>query len=161
RGLVTQIVGAPVTATKLGIIGRQTGLRRSVVELWRYIRVVAAFSWPATVGGLGPKKLIPRFVGLGLPSTAAPLHFGGRAGTNAFESAIGAIVIGRQMPRPRELEDLAGVLTGKMPEPLPEGDRFTWYPRREARIWRVDGTFVTVQREFHPDPVVDALLGQA
>ena len=160
---VRQIVGAPVTARKLGIVERQEAEtpRRSVTDLLRLIRLRAALVAPRVVVVIGPQALIGILREIGLPENVEAGHFGAIAGIDRWAGAAGLICIGRQQPGPRVVEPLAGIITGKAIEPLPEGESGgVWYPRAEGAIRLTSGRCIRVEHERHPDPVAEALRWQ-
>ncbi|TXN42921.1 DNA-primase RepB domain-containing protein [Methylobacterium sp. WL7] len=185
---VTQILGAPVTATKLGTTedadddeddGRLSGgggdgdeadeklegedPKRSRRDVLRYIQVRAAMAAPGQVGVICTKKLRRKLETAGLPRNVDILHFGALAGLDGWKDHCGAIIIGRQMPGPLAFEPQAGALFGaairRCPPPLPPA-RMTWYPRVLGGLRMADGSAVRVEHERHPDPWVEVLRWQ-
>ncbi|KMO15139.1 hypothetical protein SQ03_17765 [Methylobacterium platani JCM 14648] len=158
-----QIVGAPVTARKLGIIeGKEFDMpRRSVVDLMRLIRLRAALAFPRIVVVIAPQALVAKLSEIGLPENVETAHFGAVAGIDRWATGGGLICIGRLQPGPRIVEPLAGIITGEVTEALPEGEAGSaWYPRTEGGIRLASGATVKVEHERHPDSVAEALRWQ-
>ena len=168
---VRQIIGAPVTARKLGIVGEDEdpgedapagSPKRVVVDLMRLIRLRAALVSPRTVVVIAPMKLIERLKDLGLPENVETGHFGAIAGIDRWSTAAGLICVGRLQPGPGIAEPLAGIITGTVPheiEPNPKGGG-RWYRRTPGVIRLADGKGVAVERSRHPDSMVEALRWQ-
>ncbi|MGU3407700.1 hypothetical protein [Methylobacterium brachiatum] len=162
---VRQIAGAPVSATKLGIVeGKEPETpRRSVGYLMRLIRLRAALAVPRSVVVIGPKKLVGLLKAAGLPENVETGHFGAVAGIDHWRDAAGLICIGRLQPGPLDTEAMAGVITGRVPPtvaPIDGKGDGVWYPKVDGGIRLADGTGVWVEQERHPDPIVDALRWQ-
>lgn len=166
---VRQIVGAPVTARKLGIIdndeepeGETPGApKRVVTDLLRLIRLRAALVWPRVVVVIAPMRLIAVLTELGLPGNVETAHFGAVAGIDRWANAAGLICIGRLQPGPGITEPLAGIVTGMVPgsvEANAQGGR--WYARETGAIRLADGKSAAVERICHPDALVEALRWQ-
>lgn len=111
---VRQIVEAPVTARKLGIVegrGAETP-PRAVIDLLRLIRLRAALvGQDRTVVVIGPMRLIARLKDMGLPENVECGHFGAIAGIDRWNAAAGLIVIGQMQPGPRIVEALRWQIT--------------------------------------------------
>ncbi|MCJ2011237.1 bifunctional DNA primase/polymerase [Methylobacterium sp. J-076] len=166
---VRQIVGAPVTARKLGIIdndeepeGETPGApKRVITDLLRFIHLRAALVWPRVVVVIAPMRLIAVLTDLGLPENVETAHFGAVAGIDRWASAAGLICIGRLQPGPGITEPLAGIITGTVPgsiEANAQGGR--WYTREAGAIRLADGKGAAVERIRHPDALVEALRWQ-
>lgn len=166
---IRQIVGAPVTARKLGIIdndeepeGETPGApKRVVTDLLRLIRLRAALVWPRVVVVIAPMRLIAVLTDLGLPENVETAHFGAVAGIDRWASAAGLICIGRLQPGPGITEPLAGIVTGTVPSAMEanaQGGR--WYARETGAIRLADGSSAPVERIRHPDALVEALRWQ-
>lgn len=166
---VRQIVGAPVTARKLGIIdndeepeGETPGApKRVIIDLLRLIHLRAALVWPRVVVVIAPMRLIAVLTDLGLPENVETAHFGAVAGIDRWASAAGLICIGRLQPGPGITEPLAGIITGTVPgsiEANAQGGR--WYTREPGAIRLADGKGAAVERIRHPDALVEALRWQ-
>ncbi|TXN14700.1 hypothetical protein FV219_03270, partial [Methylobacterium sp. WL122] len=160
---VRQILNAPVTARKLGILetDEPDTSRRVVTDLLRLIRLRAAVVWPRVVVVIAPKRLIEKLTDAGLPENVETAHFGAVAGIDRWASAAGLVCIGRLQPGPGITEPLAGIVTGTVPETIPpnaKGGR--WYPRVQGGVRLAAGTGAAVEHGRHPDPTVEALRWQ-
>lgn len=166
HGRVRQIVGAPTSATKLGIVeGREAETpRRSVTDMLRLIRLRAALvGMGQTVVVIGPMRLVDKLKDMGVPDNVECGHFGAIAGIDRWRDAAGLICIGQMQPGPRIVEALAGIVTGTVPETLPdpgEPGKGVWYPRQDGGIRLANGEGARVQRCQHPDPIAEALRWQ-
>lgn len=91
HGRTRQIIRAPVSATKLGIVGRKSdgAGKRAVEDLRRLILVRAALAYPHIVAVVGQKALIPKLTTLGLPANVEVGHFGALSGLDRWKSAAG------------------------------------------------------------------------
>ncbi len=135
--------------------------RRSVVDLMRLIRLRAALAFPRIVVVIAPQALVAKLAEIGLPENIETAHFGAVAGIDRWATAGGLICIGRLQPGPRIVEPLAGIVTGRVTEALPEGETGgAWYPRVEGGIRLASGEAVRVEHERHPDAVAEALRWQ-
>ncbi|MBP1184197.1 bifunctional DNA primase/polymerase [Methylobacterium sp. PvR107] len=167
---VRQILSAPVTARKLGIVGSDSdeakdtagAPKRVITDLLRLIRLRAAVAWPRIVVVIAPMRLIEVLTAAGLPENVETAHFGAVAGIDRWATAAGLICIGRLQPGPGSTEPLAGIITGTVPheiEPNPK-DGGRWYRRVPGAVRLADGRGVSVEREQHPDSMAEALRWQ-
>jgi len=167
---VRQILGAPVTARKLGIIGSDEEAdpeaagspKRVITDLMRLIRLRAALVWPRVVVVIAPMRLVEVLTDAGLPENVETAHFGAVAGIDRWASAAGLVCIGRLQPGPGITEPLAGIVTGTVPheiEPNPKGGG-RWYHRVPGAVRLASGQGVRVERGQHPDSMVEALRWQ-
>ncbi|WP_267428662.1 hypothetical protein, partial [Methylobacterium sp. GC_Met_2] len=168
---VRQILGAPVTARKLGIIGSDGeetedapagSPKRVVTDLLRLIRLRAAVVWPRVIVVIAPMRLIEVLTVAGLPQNVETAHFGAVAGIDRWATAAGLICIGRLQPGPGITEPLSGIITGTVPheiEPNPKGGG-RWYPRVPGAVRLASGQGARVERGQHPDSMVEALRWQ-
>jgi peptidoglycan hydrolase-like protein with peptidoglycan-binding domain len=92
-------------------------------------------------------------------------HFGALRGRNMAQDCETGIVVGRNLPPPRELERLARAFAvaldrpfTPLPEPAP-GERL-FYPKREEAVRMRDGTGHGIEIDYHPDPTAQAMLRQ-
>lgn len=164
HGRVRQVVGAPVSATKLGIRAdrRQAGNRRIFSELGRLVAVRAAVAFPRRIVVVAQKEAVERLQAGGLPPNVDVGHFGALAGLDQFKAAAGMIVIGRILPDPLAMESAAGVLTGQPAAVTSsENGQTRWYVRTSGGIRLDDGSAVPVEHPTHPDPVAEELRWQA
>lgn len=164
NGKVRQIIGAPVSATKLGIRDGQNEAagQRNRAELRRLIGLRAALAFPRVVAVVGQKELIERLAAAGLPSNVEVGHFCALAGLDKWKDAAGLICIGRILPTVFDMEAEAGVITGvpAMATASENGGRSRWYERVAGGIRLADGPAVAVETYRHPDPIADALRWQ-
>lgn len=70
---------------------------------------------------------------LKLPAHILTAHFNALVGLDQFGDARTIIVVGRPLPGPQIVEDMAGALTGRVIEKLPGGE---WYQRQDATLYR-------------------------
>lgn len=167
---VRQILAAPVTARKLGIIGADeeadaeaTGSpKRVITDLLRLIRLRAALVWPRIVVVIGPMRLVEVLTDAGLPENVETAHFGAVAGIDRWSMAAGLICVGRLQPGPGIVEPLAGIITGTVPHAIPPNPKGggRWYPRVAGAVRLASGQGVRVERGQHPDSMVEALRWQ-
>jgi len=159
---VRQILGAPVSAQKLGIVeGKESRVpRRVVVDLLRLIRLRAALVGARTVVVIGQERLVEKLHAAGLPANVETGHFGAIAGIDRWARAAGLICIGRQQPWLPDVEALASILTGRIPEILPIRDSGGRHHHTEGGVRLATGKGVQVERVCHPDPVVEGLRWQ-
>ena len=167
---VRQILSAPVTARKLGIIdtdeevdGEAPGApKRVITDLLRLTRLRAALVWPRIVVVIAPMRLIERLKDIGLPENVETAHFGAIAGIDRWASATGLICVGRLQPGPGTVEPLANIITGTVSHAIPPNPKGggRWYPRIGGAIRLADGRGVRVERGQHPDSMVEALRWQ-
>ena len=166
---VRQIVGAPVTARKLGIIDNDEEPeseapgtpKRVVTDLLRLIRLRAALAWPRIVVVIAPMRLVAVLVDIGLPENIETAHFGAVAGIDRWARAAGLICIGRLQPGPGITEPLAGIISGTVPGSIAANEQGgRWYTRESGGIRLADGNGAPVERIRHPDPLVEALRWQ-
>ncbi|MGH1592385.1 hypothetical protein ACRBEV_33240 (plasmid) [Methylobacterium phyllosphaerae] len=167
---VRQILSAPVTARKLGIIETDEETdseapgapKRVITDLLRLTRLRAALVWPRIVVVIAPMRLIERLKDIGLPENVETAHFGAVAGIDRWASAAGLICVGRLQPGPGTVEPLAGIVTGTVPHAIPPNPKGggRWYPRIGGAIRLADGRGARVERGQHPDSMVEALRWQ-
>ncbi|AIQ89590.1 bifunctional DNA primase/polymerase [Methylobacterium oryzae] len=160
---VRQIVGAPVSSTKLGLTGKGEGNARTFDDLRRLIVLRAALAYPRDIAIVAQATVEERLAGMGLPANVVMGHFNGLSGRNDMEAVAGMIVIGQAMPPIFSMEADAGTLTGVPVEVadtvLKPGER-RWYPRVPGAIRLRDGSSHPVDHYRHSDPTVEALRWQ-
>ena len=164
HGRVRQIVGAPVSASKLGIVaGRESEADKRIIgELLRLIRLRATLAGDRVVAVVGQKVLIEKLVAAGLPANVETGHFGALAGLDHWKSAAGMICIGRPLPSPLAMETAAGVISGRPAVTTSSENGHTrWYERIVAGVRLATGAGIAVDHVRHPDPVAEALRWQA
>lgn len=89
-----------------------------------------------------------------LPEKAMTGHFNALRGINDYEECHTAIIVGREQPGCRDLEDLARSLFFEDDEPI------RTVTELEERKVRLAGCNVEITSESHPDPRVQAVLAQ-
>ena len=166
---VRQILGAPISARKLGIIGEEDeegapagSPKRVVTDLLRLIRLRAALVWPRVVVVIAPMRLVDMMAEAGLPENVETAHFGAVAGIDRWASAAGLICIGRLQPGPGITEPLAGIMLGTVPNaiaPNPNGGG-RWYPHIAGAIRLGSEQTAPVDHVRHPDSTVEAMRWQ-
>jgi hypothetical protein len=161
HGFVRQIIGAPVSSTKLGLTEKSEGNVRILDDLRRLIVLRAALAYPRGIAVVAQKAVEQRLGDMGLPSNVVLGHFNGLSGRNDMEKVAGLIAIGQAIPQILAMEADAGVLTGipVAPEGAEPG-KFRWYPRVPGAIRLRDGSTHQIERYRHADPVVEALRWQ-
>ncbi len=103
-------------------------------------------------------KLEELFLKWGLPDNVDIAHYNAVRGLDHWGSVACQIVIGRLMPKPNAVEDIAEALTGRAVEKrLSPGD---WYPKQTVGIRLADESGWTVENDRHPDPVVETIRYQ-
>ncbi|GJE51820.1 hypothetical protein GOFOIKOB_4884 [Methylobacterium tardum] len=159
-GRVRQIIGAPVSSTKLGLTERE-GNRRAIGDLRRLVVLRAALAFPRTVAVIAQEDAITLLEHAGLPKNVETGHFNALAGLDRWREAAGLIVIGRTLPPPMAMEIDAGVLIGEPAQAtVTEDGRKAFFDRVEGGIRLRNGGAVAVERYQHPDPVAEALRWQ-
>lgn len=97
---------------------------------------------------------------LNLPSNIAVANFNNIAGRDEWKDHRSLVIIGRPLPPPAAVEDIAAAFSGSEPKRIAKGN---WYGRRKsARILRTDSFFGfyewPAEGIFHPDEMVDRHL---
>lgn len=93
-----------------------------------------------------------------LELTQPQKHFGALRGLNAYEQCQTAVIIGRMLPGPGEVEAIARAFAGKdFRSILRESD---WYFRRHEGHRMADGSSHREEVEYHPDPWAQRILEQ-
>jgi hypothetical protein len=136
-------------------------------RLRRYIEARAA-----EIGGrvlvIAQQAVIDLLRAEGLPAGVATVHFNALSGLDQWRDARLIIVIGRPMPAPAAVEDMAEVLTFSPIERVSG-----WYPVRAAHLdmrgtgegpaiatKRGKGAEATPGAPYHPDPLAEAIRWQ-
>lgn len=157
---VRQVLGAPVTTTKLSPKSESSSnrnleaVRRAIIgrflELDRQPTLVIAQKEPADW-----------LRGSGMPDGITIEHFNNVAGLDQHKNVRLLISVGRPAPIPAAVEALAAAITGLEPRKLTNLDRtFRWYDRVAKGIRLPDGSGVLVHCDIHPDPVAEACRWQ-
>jgi hypothetical protein len=161
HGRVRQIVWAPVSASKLGIVKGRESDKRVIGHLLRLIRLRAALAGKELIAVVGQKALIKKLTAAGLPANVETGNFGGLAGLDRWREAAGLICIGRPVPSPNAMETAAGVISG-FPAVVVSGKGHSrWYERRTGGIRLADGSGIAVDHDWHPDSMAEALRWQS
>lgn len=93
--------------------------------------------------------------GRALPPFLKLAHFNALAGRDQWRDVTAAVIVGRPMPRPSEVELMAGILTGRaIEQTVPEGE---WYPAATVTLAARSGQAVTVEAERHPNATAEAV----
>jgi PAS domain-containing protein len=79
-------------------------------------------------------------------------HFNNIRGVDAWGQVGLAAIVGRTLPRPAAVEAFARALSGRWIDPLPD-----WYATRSATVTDQDDNPITLDVEFHPDPLAEAV----
>jgi len=80
-------------------------------------------------------------------------HHNNIAGRDEWRDVRGLIVVGRIMPRPIDVEQVASVLTGSATQYVGTEDH--WYPTTDAVLAARSGKAITVEKHIHPDPLAE------
>ncbi|TCU68268.1 bifunctional DNA primase/polymerase-like protein [Bradyrhizobium sp. R2.2-H] len=147
---VRQIIGAPVSMSKLGLW--EAPKPRNVLDVVRFVRLRAALAAPSQIGVVTYKGVLDQIAGQ-LPANVIARHFGALAGMNDMQDVAGLIVIGRPAPRRSAVEALASVFAGR-PVSGGEGHFFDKHP---GGIQLADGSVVATTIDRHPEPIAEAL----
>lgn len=93
--------------------------------------------------------------GRALPPFLKLAHFNDLAGSDQWREVSAAVIVGRPMPRPAEVELMAGILTGRaIEQTVPEGD---WFPAATVTLAARSGQAVTVEADRHPDAMAERI----
>ena len=88
-----------------------------------------------------------------IPSWMDLAHHNNIAGRDEWRNVRGLIVVGRTMPRPIDVEQVAGVLTGSATQDTGMEDNY--YPTTDAILSARSGKAITVEKHVHPDPLAE------
>ena len=150
---IRQLVKAPVSKKRLITSKRDTNrneLRRYILRRW----IETGRQRTLVISQLEYENWLRAS---GLPESIELSHYNAIAGLDRFRDVRLLILIGRVVPGPEVVEDLAGALTGSQPKKLPHG---TWYPAVKRGIRLPDGTGRAVTCDQHPDPVAEMVRFQ-
>ncbi|MTW16620.1 hypothetical protein GJ689_10425 [Rhodoplanes serenus] len=164
-----QVVDAPVSASKLGLLEKvdDTG---SVVEQGKRARehihnltCFMAALWPQkAVGFFAQKALEAEQSERRLPPNVRTGHFQGVTGLNDWSDAASVISVGRTLPAVREAEAEAAVtFCGPVAAVAADAHGRTRYRQERAYIRLAGGSAHPVDVLRHPDPHVEAVRRQA
>ena len=163
---VRQVLGAPVSAKKLGITGKPPRVEpaegnRNLQAIRRAIlhRHLEFGGKPILV--VAQKALAEWLKASGLPPAIAVEHFNNISGLDDYRDVRLLITVGRTLPNVFDVEALAGALTGFDPVKTAQpaaGPR--WFDRITRGIRLKDGTGYAVKGDVHPDPMAEAIRWQ-
>ena len=157
---VRQVLGAPITVRKL-TPEKDGPDRRALHHIRRYVLQ----KWIETGRGevlLVVQKEVENLLNGLLPSEISVRHFNDLAGLDAFKHVRLLITVGRTQPRPFDMEDEAGALSGiELVKAPVQANGGTWFERVERGIRLKNGSGVAVLCDQHPDPLAEALRWQA
>ena len=117
-----QILGAPTTSIKLDV-------ENHLLAVWRYILQEYLSIDRKDTLVICQKKVEDwlRQKG-GLPENVFIEHYYDIAGIDDYKNVALGILVGRPAPGPREIEEIAGALSGEFQPPVPAGmNGFAWY----------------------------------
>lgn len=129
-----------------GQIGRDLDEGSVLAECRDYVRLVATKYTGRQVLVVTYKQIESVFAGIEGVTTG---HFNAVAGIDRWKDCAALVVIGRPLPRDRDLPALAGVHLGRV-----VGDR---YGERRVGVLTADGQNQTIRSVRHPDPEGDIL----
>ncbi len=131
---------------------------RTVRDINAFLTITADKN-PGKRGLVVTYKALEESGALRLPNGWAAEHFGGIRGLDRYRDYDVAVIIGRNQPTVRDVEDIAAAIFQDDPEPIMpvDGDRFPTEPRGYLMK---DGSHAGTDVEFHPDPRADAVLRQ-
>lgn len=150
---VRQIVGAPVSKNKLGLL--KTARPRNIRDVLRFIKLRAALAAPAKIGLIIYKKALEQ-IGDQLPPNVVSIHFGALSGSNVMEKVAGLIVIGRPAAERSDIEKTASVFAG---HPI-GGPAERFFERAPGGIRLSTGAAFETPTDRHPDAIAEALRWQ-
>ena len=110
--------------------------------------------------------IVPKFIeeaisnhNLKLPSHIHVMHHGAIAGIDKYGNVSLCIVAGRQMPAPKEIERIAGVLSGfAVSNSLDQlGVSGNWYPSRWVNAIAHNESAAAIEAAYHPDEFCEVL----
>lgn len=163
---VRQVLGAPVTRNKLfpGEKARRkerTTAANHFRDLQAFIRLRAmALRGRGAAGGpdvlvVAQKRVVETLSEMGLPDNVDAAWFNNLAGRDVWKGVAGLIVLGRTLPPPREVEEMAVALTNRAPVVGP--DHAWWYDSAVRGIRMSGGTGRGLSVSVHPDAMVETL----
>jgi hypothetical protein len=171
RHSVTEVSGAPTSATKIGNVKRLLGesdeefrVRRPEVEKYRH--EVLAFIVEKWREAGSPNTVIfcqlafEHWLRGKLPEGIRVGHYGATTGTNQYEDADLMFLVGRALPMPKIVESIACTISALQVESVvgKNPKRFYWYPPETAEIMMRDGRSFSGRGWTHPDPLCRALV---
>ena len=149
---VRQAIYAPVSQKKLlGSERNRDAIRRYILRRW-----IETGRQPTLVICQMEYELWLK--GCGLPDSITIEHLNNIAGLDRYKAVRLLITIGRTMPKPADVEAMAGALTGLEPvrcEAQENGSR--WYGREIQGALLTNGDTPGITCLVHPDPVCEAI----
>lgn len=164
---VQQVLGAPGSKSKMGLVESAGAKPGNDKDLLRYIRWRAALAAPSMIGLITFKGWLEKH-GAKLPKNVIPRHFGALNGMNDFETLPGLIIIGQPTPKPADVEGSARVYLGRpvalvrdyLPPTLPDHLRDHMFPKLAGGIRVASGAVVATTVPRHPEPLAEELRWQ-
>ena len=133
----------------------------NLAKIARLLEVEAYDNWGALLAG--PSLLVaPLAVKLALnakhaiPEGIEVAHFNGCRGVDRWRNAPKLIMLSRPLPPPSTIEELTGILSGRVPEMTCDG----WYDQRRVRVRAANGSSEIVSTPRHPDGDCEAVRWQ-
>jgi len=151
---VKQVLGAPITKTKLAGKRNLGAMRRYVLQRW-------VETGRGDVLVVTQKDVEAALRATDLPPTIAVEHYNAISGLDQYKAVRLLVAIGRTLPAPEAVEADAGALSGI--EPVKAGARTNrprWYDRIIRSVRMRDGTAVAVETDQHPDELAEAIRWQ-
>jgi hypothetical protein len=155
---VRQVTNAPVSQRKLWGTGKKEAAGRNRRAIRRYILQRWLETGRQSMVVICQKELETWLKEAGLPERIAVEHFNAISGLDQYKHVRSLILIGRTVPSPTAVEDLAGALTGI--EPAKVASTGNWYDRVNRGIRLADGSAAGVECDQHPDPMAEAVRYQ-
>ena len=154
-----QVVNAPVSRKRL--LTTKTDRNRKAIRRHIIKRYIETGRQKTLI--VCQKEYEPWLAGCGLPDNVHIEHFNAIAGLDQYKDVRLLISIGRTLPEPEKVENMAAALTGKEPERVRgHGDDLglRWYAPEMRGARMPDGTGRAVQCDVHPDPLCEAIRWQ-
>lgn len=153
---VRQVLDAPVSKRKLEVDRNRAAVRRALLDEWirldrQPVLVVAQKDFADWLRADGK-----------LPEGMAVEHYGAIAGLDQYKAVRGIVCVGRQQPKPWNVESTAGALTGLYPGmvAVPRADgksKLPWFNKVQRGIRMGDGSGRAVMVDEHPNPLCEAI----
>jgi putative DNA primase/helicase len=155
---VRQVLKAPVSQGKLWGSKRRPAKEHNLRSIRRYVlqRWLEADRQATLV--ICQKDVERWLKEAGLPEGISVEHFNAISGLDQYKHVRSLILVGRTVPSPTAVEDVAGALTGV--QPVKVAATGNWYDRVTRGIRLADGTGVAVEADQHPDPMAEAVRYQ-
>jgi hypothetical protein len=147
-----QVRGAPTSANKIVRAEGETNRLR----VWRYILQEYLLIGRRDTLVICQKKFEVWLRGKGLPANIFIEHYYNISGKDIYKNVALGILVGAPRPGPREIEEIAGALSGEWQVPVPKGPTgFIWYPATEPApgIRLIDGGDAGIRTvgDCHPE----------